>query len=125
MTRTWIVGLLLLTGCPKGGSKAPKDPAADLLNGWARQQLDLRSWRSCARAAVDVDLENAEVVFPIDATGKVGTVTVEPNSMAHDPAMICLQMELAHPPENVPNEGDSREIRFRAGALHEVPGPQG
>ena len=122
MTRWLFLLAPLLTGCPKGGSKAPKDPAADLLSGWARQQLDLRTWRSCDRSAVQVTLSDAQVVFSVEADGTVKAVTIEPTNMAHDPGMICLGMELSHPPENVPNEGEAREIRFRAGTLHEVPG---
>lgn len=126
MKRTWIwLALPLLAGCPKGGGKAPADPTSDALAGWARQQLDLRTWRSCARAAEDVNLEDSYVIFEVDATGHVGVVVIEPVDRAHDPGMICLQMELAHPPSPVPHQGEARQIRLRAGSLHEVPTPTG
>ncbi len=112
----------LLAGCPKGAARSARDPAAELLGAWTREQLDLRAWRSCARTADNVDLEQAVVVFSVDAEGAVLAMVLEPEDQAHDPAMICLAMELAHPPEQVPGTGEARTIRLRAGALHEVPG---
>ena len=122
MRRTCVPLLaVFLLGCPKSSPKAPTDPTADALRAWTLSQLDLRAWRSCSRAALDVDLNLAEVVFPVSAEGSVGTVLLTPEEFAHDPAMICLQMELAHPPGSVPAPGVERSVRFPVSAVHEVP----
>ena len=120
-TLAWLTLPMLLAGCPKKGAKAPADPAAAQLQSWARGELDIRTWRSCARSALRVDLAEAEVVIPVDADGIVGTVSVHPENDADDPGMICLQMELAYPPEKIDTSGEARTFRMRAGDLYQRP----
>lgn len=126
VARSLLVLLLCSGGCAKRTPPVPVDAAADILAAWTRQQLDLRTWRSCSRSAAGMDPEIAVVVYPIAADGSVGTVSLVPEELAHDPAMICLQLELSDPPAIVPHQGVEREIRLELKDLHEIPvAPEG
>lgn len=125
LVRPTLAALVLLAACARRAPPAPTDAAADLLRAWARAQLDLRTWRSCARSSTGADPDAAVAVFPVDAEGKVGTVALEPAIQASDPALICLQLELAAPPETVPHQGEARTIRLPLRELHETAAPTG
>jgi hypothetical protein len=65
---------------------------------WVFEQLDQRSWFACSRSA-EVDLQNFEIVITVGGDAHSSAVHIEPEGRTSDPGLMCVALQLVHPPQ--------------------------